>query len=83
MNVERAGEPIFTLTVSQREMRLLVVAMDMLGTVAYDTPAYPLGEVLRGEFDDLFYTLTDEDGLADEETSDIHGALGIESKGGS
>jgi ribosomal protein S7 len=83
MDVERVGAPTFTLTVNLREMRLLTVAMDMLGNEARDTPKHPLSRELQGEYDDLYYELTSEGVGVDEDTAETLDALGIEARGDS
>ncbi len=79
MDVERVGAPTFKLTVSLKEMRMLVVATDMLGNAASDTPKHPLNNELQGAYDDLYYTLTTEGGM-DEDARETTDALGIEAK---
>ena len=77
MDVERSGSPTFTLTVSEEEMRMLVVAADMLGTAASDTPAFPLSIELQDQYNDLYYNLIDSPFGLGEDTAVTLEALGI------
>ena len=78
MNVKQV-KPTFTLIVSQQEMRLLVVAADMLGSPMSDTPSFPLSSEQRDLFDGLYSALTGLEGM-DEDTLDTLKALGIVAK---
>ncbi len=60
MEIERhepVPAPTFTLKVTQRELDLIVVAVDRAGTVSGDPPA-PLNDDLQYELDTIFMGIT-------------------------